>query len=79
MTAREEQADPCKHRAGTSGLQGAGKLPLTVSVADSEALSTTVWAVHVYRPECFSWVLRMVRSPTASFCVGKRRHGGESV
>lgn len=51
------------------------QLPLTVSVADSEALSTTVWAVHVYRPECFSCALEMLRSPTASFCVGKRQWG----
>lgn len=55
------------------------KLPLTVSVADSEALSTTVWAVHVYRPECFSWVLKMLRSPIVSFCVGKRKDSGESI
>lgn len=45
----------------------AEKLPLTISTADSEALSTTVWAVHVYFPDCFSRVFKMVRSPIASF------------
>ena len=53
-------------------------LPRTRTVASLDALSTTVWAVHVYFPPWRSWAFRMVRSPTVSFCTqGTGRGGGQ--
>lgn len=43
--------------------------PRTRTVASLDALSTTVWAMHVYFPPWRSWAFRMVRSPTVSFCT----------
>lgn len=50
--------------------------PRTRTVASLDALSTTVWAMHVYFPPWRSWAFRMVRSPTVSFCTWGTGSGG---
>lgn len=48
-------------------------------MASLDALSTTVWAMHVYFPPWRSWAFRMVRSPTVSFCTWGQEVGDRSV
>lgn len=48
-------------------------LPRTTSLAEAEALSTTVWAVHVYIPAWLSWAFTISRSPMFSFWKGTDR------
>lgn len=48
-------------------------LPRTTSLAEAEALSTTVWAVHVYIPAWLSWAFTINRSPMFSFWKGEDR------
>ncbi len=45
-------------------------LPRTTSLAEAEALSTTVWAVQVYIPAWLSWAFTINRSPMFSFWKG---------
>lgn len=49
-------------------------------MASLDALSTTVWAMHVYFPPWRSWAFRMVRSPMVSFCTwGQLGAAGQST
>lgn len=37
--------------------------PRTVNSAAAETVSTSVWTIHTYFPECFSWMFLTIRSP----------------
>lgn len=47
--------------------------PLTVNSAAAETVSTSVWTIHTYFPECFSWMFLTIRSPAKPWWRSKTK------